>query len=91
VPLALPPLLRRWRNGSETRRTDIGSLASLADQGVIQAYFDGGEPLIKPGFLDILRAGAPVMMTLLRTHGVGLTRDLALELATIGPGVGWLI
>jgi radical SAM protein with 4Fe4S-binding SPASM domain len=66
----------------------IGLIGSLAEQGVIQVYFEGGEPLAKPGFLDILRAATPVMMTLLRTHGIGLTADVAAELAAIGLGRG---
>lgn len=66
----------------------IPLMRGLADQGVIQAYFEGGEPLVKPGFLDILRTVTPLMMTLLRTHGIGLTRDVGLELADIGLGRG---
>jgi len=66
----------------------ISLLQSLAEQGIVQAYFEGGEPLAKPGFLDIVRATAPLMMTLMRTHGIGLTRDIAQELASIGLGRG---
>jgi radical SAM protein with 4Fe4S-binding SPASM domain len=66
----------------------IALIEKLAAQGVIQAYFEGGEPLIKPGFLDILRAAASEMMTLLRTHGWLLSRDVANELADAGLGRG---
>lgn len=66
----------------------IPLLKGLAEQGVIQAYFESGEPLVKPGMLKILRAVTPVMMTLLRTHGIGLTQDIAKELADIGLGRG---
>jgi radical SAM protein with 4Fe4S-binding SPASM domain len=56
-------------------------LARLADEGFIQAYFEGGEPLAKPGFLDLLDAVAPRMMTLLRTRGAGLDDRVADRLA----------
>ena len=58
----------------------------LAERGIIQAYIEGGEPLHKPGFIDILRAATPVMMTLVRTHGWQLTHDVARELADAGLG-----
>ena len=66
----------------------VDLIKGLADQGVIQAYIEGGEPLAKPGFMNILRSATPVMMTLLRTHGIGLTHDVARELADIGLGRG---
>ncbi len=66
----------------------IPLIRDLAENGVIQAYFEGGEPLAKPGFLNILRATTPLMMTLVRTHGIGLTADLAKELGDIGLGRG---
>jgi radical SAM protein with 4Fe4S-binding SPASM domain len=58
----------------------------LADRGVVQAYIEGGEPLAKPGFMDILRSVTPVMMTLVRTHGWGITDRRADELAKAGLG-----
>lgn len=61
-------------------------LRDLSEQGVIQVYFEGGEPLIKPGLLDILRACSPTMMTKLRTHGWGLHDALAAALAEAGLG-----
>lgn len=64
----------------------IRLIGQLADRGVIQTYIEGGEPLSKPGFIDILRAATPMMMTLLRTHGWGLTHDTARELADAGLG-----
>lgn len=63
-----------------------GILARVADDGVIQAYFEGGEPLAKPGFLDLLEAVAPRMMTLLRTRGAGLDEAVADRLARIRVG-----
>jgi MoaA/NifB/PqqE/SkfB family radical SAM enzyme len=64
----------------------IALLRELSERGVIQAYFEGGEPLVKPGFLDILRACTPTMMTKLRTHGCGVTEALADELVDAGLG-----
>ena len=64
----------------------IRVLTDLAGRGVIQAYMEGGEPLAKPGIMDILRAITPVMMTLLRTHGSGLSKSVAKDLAAAGLG-----
>jgi len=41
----------------------------LAENGVIQTYIEGGEPLHRPDFFKILRHAAGRMMTLLRTNG----------------------
>ena len=79
---------RSPKPGELTAERWIPLMQGLAEQGVIQAYFEGGEPLAKPGFLNILRATTPLMMTLLRTHGIGLTRDVARQLADIGLGRG---
>jgi MoaA/NifB/PqqE/SkfB family radical SAM enzyme len=76
------------KTGEVTEAQWIALLGSLAEQGVIQAYFEGGEPLVKPGFVKILRSITPVMMTLLRTHGIGLTRDVGRDLADAGLGRG---
>lgn len=61
-------------------------LAKLADDGFIQVYFEGGEPFAKPGFLDLLEAIAPRMMTLVRTRGAGLDASVAERLAAIRVG-----
>jgi MoaA/NifB/PqqE/SkfB family radical SAM enzyme len=64
----------------------IRLIDALADQGVIQLYLEGGEPLVKPGLLDLLRAASPRMMTLLRTHGYGLDGAMAAALRQAGLG-----
>lgn len=64
----------------------IGLIDGLAAQGVIQVYFEGGEPLVKPGFIEILRTAASSMMTLLRTHGCGLNSTMAQTLSDAGLG-----
>jgi radical SAM protein with 4Fe4S-binding SPASM domain len=61
-------------------------LQDLARRGVIQAYIEGGEPLAKPGFLSLLRAITPDMMTLVRTHGFGVDAGGAAALAEAGLG-----
>jgi MoaA/NifB/PqqE/SkfB family radical SAM enzyme len=66
----------------------IRLIEQLAERGIIQAYIEGGEPLSKPGFIDILRAATPKMMTLLRTHGWQLTRSVGGQLADAGLGRG---
>ncbi|MCU0985519.1 MAG: radical SAM protein [Acetobacteraceae bacterium] len=61
-------------------------LHRLADDGFIQVYFEGGEPFAKPGFLDLVEAVAPRMMTLVRTRGAGLDARVADRLATARVG-----
>jgi len=63
-----------------------GVIARLAQEGFIQVYFEGGEPLAKPGFLDLLETTAPVMMTLVRTRGQGLDAAVADRLAAARVG-----
>jgi radical SAM protein with 4Fe4S-binding SPASM domain len=56
------------------------------EDGVIQFYIEGGEPLVKPGVLDLLARCARDAMTLLRTHGTlvdGATAD-AIRAAGVG-------
>lgn len=57
----------------------------LAD-GVIQFYFEGGEPLLKPGFLGLLARCARDAMTLLRTHGTLIDDAMADALQAAGVG-----
>jgi radical SAM protein with 4Fe4S-binding SPASM domain len=61
-------------------------LTDLSERGVVQAYIEGGEPFAKPGFMGLLRAIVPQMMTLVRTHGWSVTEARANELAEIGLG-----
>jgi len=63
-----------------------GILGRLAEEGFIQAYFEGGEPFAKPGFLDLVEAVAPRMMTLVRTRGAGLDATVAERLAKARVG-----
>ena len=67
----------------ETWMTVVDQL--IAD-GVIQFYFEGGEPLLKPGFLDLLARCARDAMTLLRTHGTLIDDAMADALQAAGVG-----
>ncbi|WP_291297208.1 radical SAM/SPASM domain-containing protein [Elioraea sp.] len=58
----------------------------LTEEGFIQAYFEGGEPFAKPGFLDLIETTAPRMMTLVRTKGAGLDAAVADRLAAARVG-----
>lgn len=58
----------------------------LADNGVIQTYIEGGEPLHRPDFLKILRHAAAKMMTLLRTNGTLIDARMAGRLKKVGVG-----
>ena len=69
---------------SSERWADL--LTNLASRGVVQVYIEGGEPLLKPGFVDLVRRIAPDMMTLVRTHGCGVTAASAIELRDAGLG-----
>lgn len=64
----------------------IDLVNGLSERGIIDIYIEGGEPLAKPGFLDLLRSASPTLMTMLRTHGCGLDRDMALALRDAGLG-----
>ena len=58
----------------------------LADNGVIQTYIEGGEPLHRPDFLKILRHTSRRMMTLLRTNGTLIDAAMAQRLQRAGVG-----
>ncbi|MGH7155832.1 MAG: radical SAM/SPASM domain-containing protein [Acetobacteraceae bacterium] len=74
------------KSGELSSRQWITLINDLAAQGVIQVYFEGGEPLVKPGFVEILSTAASCMMTLLRTHGCGLSATMAQSLSVAGLG-----
>ena len=58
----------------------------LVENEFIQIYFEGGEPLHRPDFKQILKYSAPKLMTLVRTNGTLVTPRLARELKAIGTG-----
>lgn len=69
--------------GIEEWRTAIRQLAS---DGVISLHVEGGEPLLKPGFLGLLGEASRSMFTMLRTHGTLI--DAAMARALRDNGVG---
>ncbi len=52
----------------------------VAVNGVIQMYFEGGEPFARPGFHDVLAHAASQAMTLVRTHGTTIDAQAAARL-----------
>ncbi len=64
----------------------LGLIDYLAENGVIQAYIEGGEPLHRPDIFRILRRAAGKMMTLLRTNGTLIDAATARRLKTTGVG-----
>ena len=58
----------------------------VVEDGVIQFYIEGGEPLAKPGIVDLLARCARDAMTLLRTHGTLIDDAMARALKRAGVG-----
>ncbi len=58
----------------------------VVDDGVIQFYIEGGEPLLKPGLLDLLAYCARDAMTMLRSHGTLIDGAMADALKKTGLG-----
>jgi radical SAM protein with 4Fe4S-binding SPASM domain len=52
----------------------------LVENGVIQMYFEGGEPFHRPDFHDIVAYAAQRAMTLVRTHGTPIDTEAARRL-----------
>jgi MoaA/NifB/PqqE/SkfB family radical SAM enzyme len=69
---------------------DLSAWLRFADEviadGVVQFYFEGGEPLAKDGFVRLLSRCARDAMTLLRTHGTLLDDRMADALKGAGLG-----
>lgn len=59
----------------------------LAASGVIWLYIEGGEPFLKPGFVDLLAENTSRMFTMVRTHGTLVDEALARRLAAIDVGI----
>ena len=58
----------------------------LVRHGFIASYFEGGEPLVRPGFVRVLERSSRSMMTWLRTHATLIDRRLAERLKQAGLG-----
>lgn len=59
----------------------------LAASGVIWLYIEGGEPFLKPGFVDLLAENTPRMFTMVRTHGTLVDDVLAARLKAIDVAI----
>ena len=77
-------------SGPKPGELGLGDWLRLVDEvvqdGVIQFYIEGGEPLAKPGILDLLARCARDAMTLLRTHGTLIDDAMAGALKLTGLG-----
>ena len=59
----------------------------LAASGVIWLYIEGGEPFLKPGFVDFLADNTHRMFTMVRTNGTLIDHELAERLKEIDVGI----
>ena len=60
-------------------------LAEMADLGVLQVHFSGGEPVMRPDLTDLVQSATEVgLYTNLITSAVGLSRERLFELADAG-------
>ncbi len=59
----------------------------LAASGVIWLYIEGGEPFLKPGFVDFLADNTHRMFTMVRTNGTLVDHELAGRLKDIDVGI----
>ncbi|MDW8444289.1 MAG: radical SAM protein [Acetobacteraceae bacterium] len=77
---------RRQGAGELDPATWMRLLDELADEGVINVFVEGGEPLAREDCEMILAHAARRMFTTLRTHAVGIDRAAAGRLARLGLG-----
>lgn len=56
------------------------------EAGIVSILFEGGEPLARPDFLDVLAHCAPRALTRVRTNGWLVTEEIAARLRAIGTG-----
>ena len=59
----------------------------LVEHQFISVYFEGGEPLHRSDFCEVLRYCAPKLMTMVRTNGTLVTPAVARELKRAGAGI----
>lgn len=59
----------------------------LAGSGVFWLYIEGGEPFLKPWFVDFLAENTPRMYMMVRTHGTLVDQALANRLKEIDVGI----
>src|SRR5271166_3980017 len=59
-------------------------LQDALDAGVMQVFFEGGEPLLRPDFLSLVEFTAKRALVYLRTNGTLITESIAERLRSIG-------
>jgi MoaA/NifB/PqqE/SkfB family radical SAM enzyme len=64
----------------------IAFVDELVAGGVVQIYFEGGEPFHRPDFVELLEYCGRRVMALVRTHGTGVDHALATRLKRSGIG-----
>ena len=77
---------RKWNDRELTAGEWMRFLDERIDAGVVSILFEGGEPLARPDFLDVLAHCAPRALTRVRTNGWLVTADVATKLRAIGTG-----
>jgi radical SAM protein with 4Fe4S-binding SPASM domain len=58
----------------------------MIDDGIIQLFIEGGEPLHRPDFMDIVRHASRRLMLVLRTWGHLVTPEIAEEWSSLRVG-----
>src|SRR5262249_13386219 len=78
----------RWENENEELSTKqwLDFINYLVRNDFIAAYFEGGEPLQRPGFIRVLRSASRSMMTWLRTNATLIDACVAQRLKRAGLG-----
>ncbi|HEX2825166.1 MAG TPA: radical SAM protein [Burkholderiales bacterium] len=77
---------RRPKRKELTTQEWLAFIEYLVENGFIQIYFEGGEPLHRPDFDTLLQSCCRRMMTLVRTHGTLIDRARARKLKRLGVG-----
>ena len=71
----------------ELRREEwIAFIDDLIANGIISLFFEGGEPLHRPDFLEVLGHCSRKLLTMVRTNGTLIGPDTARRLKDIGVG-----
>ena len=64
-----------------------GLLGDMFEQGVISLFYEGGEPLLRPDFMEIVRYSTPQAYVIVRTNGTLIDDRIADELAEANVGL----
>jgi radical SAM protein with 4Fe4S-binding SPASM domain len=75
---------RRDRAAELSAKEWRSCLNDALDDGVIKVFFEGGEPLVRPDFLSLVKYTARRALVYVRTNGTLLTESVARNLKTAG-------